>query len=203
MTFVLNCTNLKKNHRKKWKIFVLIFGLFLRIWRKVWFDIKSRSNENASNRKLACDDLRLMPPVKRRHKSSQVLNFRQWTLYIVSYIRVHWLPLVPMLLQSCGEERFASTCQRTPKLSQVEKNLRWNLSKLKLVASSRKPPQVGGQTSHKQAQAKTCVLAFDQGLTLHKMSCEIHRRCTAITDITRHLIPNLNVVKLTNLNRID
>ena len=23
-----------------------------------------------------------MPPVKRRHKSSQVLNFRQWTLYI-------------------------------------------------------------------------------------------------------------------------
>ena len=40
-----------------------------------------------------------MPPVKRRHKSSQVLNFLQWTIYRVSYIRVHWLPLVPMLLR--------------------------------------------------------------------------------------------------------
>ena len=35
-------------------------------------------------------------------------------------------------------------------LRKVERNLRWNLNKLELVASWCKPPQVGSQTRHKQ-----------------------------------------------------
>ena len=52
--------------------------------------------------------------------------------------------------------RLAFCVQTTHKLSQVEKNLRCNLNMLKFVASHRKSSQVGGQTRHKHAQAKTC-----------------------------------------------
>ena len=49
------------------------------------------------------------------------------------------------------------------------------MNKLKLVASQRKRSQVGGQTRHKQAQAKILrwlAFSFDQGLDECENECE-------------------------------
>ena len=68
--------------------------------------------------------------------------------------------------------------QTTRELSQVEKKLRWNLNKLKLVASWRKPPQVIASWRSNEAQASTSknlrwlAFSFDKGFKSYLTQCK-------------------------------
>ena len=107
--------------------------------------IKRERKSSQVFRKLACD--------ATGQTSAQVVASSELPP-VDSIYRVHWLPLVPMLLRGRKDlHRLVFCVQTTRKLSQVEKNLRWNLNKLKLVASHRK---VIASWRSNETQAKTC-----------------------------------------------
>ena len=84
-----------------------------------------------------------MTPVKRPVCTFVSLTFLTWYVSYDSPLKRCLKDTFLILLCSNNSQVFASW-----------KNLRWNLNKLKLVASHRKSSQVGGQTRYKRAQAK-------------------------------------------------
>ena len=103
---------------------------------------------------------------QRRHKSSQVLNFRSASAVLNCSFYGDW------------QEKAGKTCidlcfvfKRLASSRKLKKNLRCNLNMLKLVASHRKLAFKRGTSKHKQKLAMTCVLIWS-GLNKAKTADE-------------------------------